>query len=197
MSEKSWKFDNEAHQSKDAFKAKGKMWLWPALVGIAVDDGEMVSAVAHDMGWLFLLCRDESLTKTFPQLLRKSTKRGRVRHRERLERKIERLAPKRGHRYPKACRELLIIILLSCFVSHLKAEPLVDPTHARAAYEEAAQIYHCSYSFLRKQWNVIEERGCIKIWDRPLIETDSRAANGCLLWSSSQRWRRLHQQLGR
>ena len=66
MSEKSWKFDNEAHQSKDAFKAKGKMWLWPALVGIAVDDGEMVSAVAHDLGWLFFCAETKVWPEAFP-----------------------------------------------------------------------------------------------------------------------------------
>ena len=80
----------------------------------------------------------------------------------RLERKVEQLQPSSGHRYSRACKQMMMLILISVFVRHLEADISVDPTHENACYEEAAEICHCSVSLMRREWNLFEQQGHIK-----------------------------------
>ena len=80
---------------------------------------------------------------------------------KRIERNMEELRP-RSHRYSKACKQLMILILLTIFVGYLEADISVDPTHIRGPFEEAAKICHCSYKHMRHQWSLFEEHGRVK-----------------------------------
>ena len=75
---------------------------------------------------------------------------------------MEELKPRSGHTYSKACKQLMILILLTILVGHLEADLSVDPTHIRGSVEEAAKICHCSYTHMRHQWNLFEEHGHVQ-----------------------------------
>lgn len=74
---------------------------------------------------------------------------------------IEQLKPKPGHAYTKAGKRMLLLILLSTFVTHLVSDPQVDPTHSNKAFQEAADVVHCSLSHMREEWKSFEAAGRI------------------------------------
>ena len=56
----------------------------------------------------------------------------------------------------------MVLVLMSQFVSYLKTDPHVDPTHSNKAFEQAATIGHCSHLTMRNIWKEYEQHGTIQ-----------------------------------